>query len=60
MLKWLINYSRFAAKLLPRLDSLSIPVEQKEPLVELTARCLHMSISKLHRVEQCHGQLGLL
>jgi NADH:ubiquinone oxidoreductase subunit E len=60
LLKWLINYSRFSAKLLPRLqDHLQCEVELKQPFVELTARLLHLTISKLNRVEEFHQQLAL-
>jgi hypothetical protein len=60
MLKWMVNYSRFAAKLLPKIDQLSVSEEERESFVELAARCMHMTISKLHRVEQLHEQLGLI
>lgn len=59
-LKWLINCSRFSAKLLPRLqEHLECSDQIKQPLIQLTARLLHLSISKLQRVEQAHQQLGL-
>lgn len=59
-LKWLINYSRFSAKLLPRLqDHLDCDVSVKQPFVEMAARLLHLTISKLNRVEEVHHQLAL-
>lgn len=59
MLKWMINYSRFVAKLLPKLQKIDIAAQIRDPLIEMTARCLHNAISKLHRIEQLHGELGL-
>jgi hypothetical protein len=60
LLKWLINYSRFSAKLLPRLqEHLQCEEQVKQPFVELTARLLHLTISKLNRVEEVHQQLSL-
>ena len=55
ILKWMINYSRFASKLLPKLEALRLSEEEKEPFIEMTVRCLHMLISKLNRVDQLHG-----
>ncbi len=55
LLKWLINYSRFTAKLLPRLQNdLQCEEQQRQPFVELAARLLHLVISKLNRVEELH------
>lgn len=60
LLKWLINYSRFSAKLLPRIqEHLQCEDQVKQPFVELTARLLHLTISKLNRVEEVHHQLSL-
>ena len=59
LLKWLINYSRFAAKLLPKLQLINLNAEEKSPLVELTARALHMTLSKLTKIDRTHLELGL-
>ena len=55
LLKWMINYSRYAAKLMPKVQSLEIGEEIKNPWVELIARLLHMTISKLKRVDQLYA-----
>ena len=59
LLKWLINYSRFAAKLLPKLQLINLNAEEKSPLVELTARALHMTLSKLTKIDRTHLELGM-
>ncbi len=33
LLKWMINFSRFVAKLLPKIENLNVSVQQKEPFV---------------------------
>lgn len=60
LLKWLINYSRFAAKLLPKIgEHLNCDQSIKQSFVELTARSLHLTISKLAKIDQVHSQLTL-
>lgn len=59
ILKWIINYSRFVAKILPKINNLLADACLKEPLIEFAARCLHMTISKLKRLDQYHTHLGL-
>lgn len=55
----MVNYSRFVAKLLPKINNLLLDASLKEPLIEFSARCLHMTISKLKKLDQYHSHLGL-